>query len=224
MRWPEGWFLFLFLFFVFIGGFKGQVRWPKEPPYLALNPPYFLGYCFVLFSFLFLSFSCFLKRKPVFTLKRAFLRSFQSLPLFLPSVLSLSLSLSCYFLSFFLPSLFSLFFVFCFLAYVFLFISLVSIFCFMKRTTLKHYMRKVFFLQSFIFCFSVLLSFQIHFPYLSFFHILSFVFVQHNVLLKKQTPIFGQEGVAITSFLITSVLQNVKSYLFVGGHFLPKLG
>ena len=48
--------VFFFCFFVFfVGGFKGQVRWPKGPPHLALNPPYFI--CFV---FLFLFFSCFL--------------------------------------------------------------------------------------------------------------------------------------------------------------------
>ena len=29
------------VFFCFFGGFKGQVRWPKGPPHLALNPPYF---------------------------------------------------------------------------------------------------------------------------------------------------------------------------------------
>ena len=53
------------LFFVFFGGLKGQVRWPKGPPHLALNPPYFLvlfivllffclfffGFCFFLFLF-----------------------------------------------------------------------------------------------------------------------------------------------------------------------------
>ena len=48
---------FLFLFFVFVGGFKGQVRWPKGPPRLALNPPYFvfvfLGFCLFLFCFCF---------------------------------------------------------------------------------------------------------------------------------------------------------------------------
>ena len=37
-------FLFSFLcffsfVFCFFGGFKGQVRWPKGPPHLALNPP-----------------------------------------------------------------------------------------------------------------------------------------------------------------------------------------
>ena len=31
----------------FVGGFKGQVRWPKGLPHLALNPPYF----FVIFVF-----------------------------------------------------------------------------------------------------------------------------------------------------------------------------
>ena len=52
------------LFLFFFGGFKGQVRWPKGPPHLALNPPYFIwfvflffGFCFyILFCFLFLSF------------------------------------------------------------------------------------------------------------------------------------------------------------------------
>ena len=41
-------FVFLVLFFFweglfFVGGFKGQVRWPKGPPHLALNPPYHFG-------------------------------------------------------------------------------------------------------------------------------------------------------------------------------------
>ena len=51
--------LFFFCFFLFVlafcflGGFKGQVRWPKGPPHLALNPPYFL------FVFMFLCFFCF---------------------------------------------------------------------------------------------------------------------------------------------------------------------
>ena len=53
-------FLFLFLCFCFFclvcffGGFKGQVRWPKGPPHLALNPPYLL----IFFGFLFV-FVCF---------------------------------------------------------------------------------------------------------------------------------------------------------------------
>ena len=42
--------VFLFLIFVvlfFFGGFKGQLRWPKGPPHLTLNPPYFLFvFCF----------------------------------------------------------------------------------------------------------------------------------------------------------------------------------
>ena len=48
-------FLFVFVF-CFFGGFKGQARWPKGPPHLALNPPYF---CFCYFLF-FLFFGCFL--------------------------------------------------------------------------------------------------------------------------------------------------------------------
>ena len=42
-------FFFGFLCFVFFGGFKGQVRWPKGPPHLALNPPYFFVFVFLLF-------------------------------------------------------------------------------------------------------------------------------------------------------------------------------
>ena len=41
-----------FCCFEFFGGFKGQVRWPKGPPHLALNPSYFL-FVFVFFGFLF---------------------------------------------------------------------------------------------------------------------------------------------------------------------------
>ena len=44
--------LFLFVL-VFFGGFKGQVRWPKGPPHLALNPPFFVFFCFLFFCFLF---------------------------------------------------------------------------------------------------------------------------------------------------------------------------
>ena len=57
-------FLFFCLFFfvcfflvVFFGGFKGQVRWPKGPPHLALNPPYFFFcFCFLFFVLFFLFF------------------------------------------------------------------------------------------------------------------------------------------------------------------------
>ena len=62
-----GCFFCCFVFwFCFFGGFKGQVRWPKGPPHLALNPPYFICFCFVcLFVFcvflfyLFLFFCCY---------------------------------------------------------------------------------------------------------------------------------------------------------------------
>ena len=43
-------------FLLFFWGFKGQVRWPKGPPHLALNPPYF---CFFLVFLFLLSFLCF---------------------------------------------------------------------------------------------------------------------------------------------------------------------
>ena len=60
-------FFWVFVFFsVFFGGFKGQVRWPKGPPHLALNPPYFFFVFFFFFfplPFLYLL----LNRKPSFS-------------------------------------------------------------------------------------------------------------------------------------------------------------
>ena len=39
--------LFIFCFLFLFEGFKGQVRWPKGPPHLVLNAPYyFLGALF----------------------------------------------------------------------------------------------------------------------------------------------------------------------------------
>ena len=39
-------FCCFFVFVCFFGGFKGHVRWPEGPPHLALNPPYFICFCF----------------------------------------------------------------------------------------------------------------------------------------------------------------------------------
>ena len=52
---------FCFVFFVlcFFGGFKGQVRWPEGPPHLALNPPYFISFCFFVFICFFFCFLLF---------------------------------------------------------------------------------------------------------------------------------------------------------------------
>ena len=131
VRWPKGpphlalnppyyclvFFLFLlfsfFLFFVFVffGGLKGQVRWPKGPPHLALNPPYFVVFCFVcvcvffaFLSLLFIESPCFPTEKGHFCLffcvSLCFSLAFCWPP---PFSFSLSLSLSCFFLSSFLP-------------------------------------------------------------------------------------------------------------------------
>ena len=166
-------FVFLFCFcsvflgsVLFRGGFKGQVRWPKGPPHLALNPPYFFGlFCF-FFSF------CFFEIKLFFPIKGALLLTLQCLPLFLPSFLfhfpsslslclslSLSLSLSLVFY-FFLPSLFFLLYFAClFLSLCFFVLSLC--FCFIKRTTSKNYFRKFLFFSPVSFLvFCLVLSFK----------------------------------------------------------------
>ena len=59
-----GCFFFVFCFFWRV---KGQVRWPKGPPHLALNPPYLflLLFCFVFLSlvFCFVFFGCLIQKK-----------------------------------------------------------------------------------------------------------------------------------------------------------------
>ena len=130
-----GWmllFLFHFLFYFLF--------WPKGPPHLALNPPYF--FVFVCFPFI-------VKKEPVFLTPKkgkfclficvslCFSLAFFGPPPFLS--LSLSLSLSCYFLSSFLPVFASVsgscfFFLFCLLlgsrCYFVVSFLLVVLFCF----------------------------------------------------------------------------------------------
>ena len=132
-------FCFLFLFF---GGFKGQVTWPKGTPHLALNPPHF----FVSFlCFLFLS--LLLIGKPVSPQKGHFCLFlsvslcfswviFLLLLLFYFLFLCLSLYLSLVLC--FLPPFFSCFLaLFCFLGLVSFFLSLLALLCFMSRTASK---------------------------------------------------------------------------------------
>ena len=124
---PKPLFVFLFVFLLcfgfFFGGLKGQVRWPKGPPHLALSPPHVS---------LFLSIFCF---SFVFN-RKTFLFISQCLPLYLLSLFFLfftSLSLSpfyflflCLSLSLFLSLFSSFLLVFHFLRY---FASLVLSFC-----------------------------------------------------------------------------------------------
>ena len=91
------------------------MRWPKGPPHLALNPPYLFVLFF--FGFLCLFFICFLIGKPCFSPKKGnfclficvslcFSFALFGPPPFFSLSLSLSLSLSCYFLSSILPVFF----------------------------------------------------------------------------------------------------------------------
>ena len=60
-----------FLGFLF-GGFKGQMTWPKGPPHLALNPPYFWFFCVIWLAFL----SLLLNEKPCFPPRKGHCCSF----------------------------------------------------------------------------------------------------------------------------------------------------
>ena len=235
--------MFLFLFFccflfVFLGGFKGQVRWPKGPPHLALNPPYLF---FLFFGFWFFSLLCFLcfliDKKPVFPLEKGifclfsmflFLSplTFFGLPLFLFPFLCLSVAL------FFLPSFLSFFFAF------FLFLVFVSFFPYLFSLLLFH--EKKTWNYSIAICFpeifSLLVSclaflFQMPFSYLCFFLILSYVFSSTSMfLVSKRTNWEAQKtkkkqiATKRFFFLWTCVLQHCKSYRFFFAPFLPIFG
>ena len=123
------------------------MRWPKGPPHLALNPPYFLGsfFCFVFLFFfwrvcfdVFLIVCVFVFRQSSFPLKKMiFLLIFQCLHLFFLAFLTSpfhSLCLSLYLVIFLLSS-FLVFFVFPSLSFGFLFVGLFLCFRFMQRTT-----------------------------------------------------------------------------------------
>ena len=150
----------MFLVFVFVcfcfWGFKGQVRWPKGPPHLALNPPHF---CYFSFIFFVIFLSLLLVEKPSFSPKQGILVILQCLPLFLLGLfaspfftvsfsvsvsLSLSLSLVLFFLPSFLPSCLSFFAFFWFLVFVSFFICLSSWLLFHEKYNIKTYSTKLF--------------------------------------------------------------------------------
>ena len=235
-------FVFWFFCFCFLGGFKGQVRWPEGPPHLALNPPYFLVFfvCFRLFVclfvlffwffFVFVSFLCFwVTKKTSFppekghfclflSVSLCFSWAFFGLPLLQFLFLCLSLVL------FFLSSFLSFFFGFLLVPSFSLFLSFCVVFGFVswKLTTSKDSIAKFFFHQSRVFFgFLSCFLFQIPLSYLccSWYSVM-FLF-NINVLVSKKNQVekhqfFVQRGVATKRvFLITCVLQNVKSYRFL---------
>ena len=69
-------FLFVFGSCLCCGGFKGQVRWPKGPPHLALNPPYLFSLD-LDFGLFFVCFVCFCWFCFFFVLLFAFLEGFK---------------------------------------------------------------------------------------------------------------------------------------------------
>ena len=204
------------LFCLLFGGFKGQVRWPKGPPHLAANPPYF----FVLFSFCFCFFFVFRRETVFFPPKKAVLLFFSVSLCFslAPSPFSLSLSLSLSLDIFFLSSLLSLFLgFFCCLAFVSLFLC----FCFLQRTTSKCQIWKNiinpfrFWLVS-----CLVLSFKSLSLIFVFVILLSCVFVNIHVYLSRRQLIKNQLwvklGVATKRFFYNLCFAKCENYHFFG--------
>ena len=184
------------------------MRWPERPPYLALNPSYFLFVLYFCFFSLFLMeklfsprnghFCLFLSVSFCFPLIIFGLPPFQFLFQFLFLSLSLSLSLLLFpFLFFYAICLVPCF---CFFSLFFCFLCL----CFMKGTTSKYSIAKML-SQSFLFGFLSCFSLKSLFIFVIFL-ILSCVFFNINVLgfkkhkLKKNTNFWSRGGLQQNGF------------------------
>ena len=178
------------------GRFKGQMRWPKGPPPLALNPPYILLlFCFVVGGGLFcrVFFLCFLFLKRLFSLwkKEGIFCSFSSVSLcfFLACLTSpFFVPLSLYFyLVLFLLSSFLVFFLFSFRAFFCFSFLACSLPLFHAKNNINILSFRCCFHQSFLFFGSLFcFDFQISLSYLYFFLILRLWAPPHLTL-----PFFG---------------------------------
>ena len=135
-----------------------------------------------------------------------------------PFPLSLSLSLS------FFPSSFLLFF-----GFFYFFVS--SLFLFHEKNNIKFFNSKVFCSStlSYFLVFCLVFSFKSLFLVLVFFPNFKLCFYQHecfwfqNKQLQKHKLLVGR-GLQPNVFLLTCVLQNVKSYRFGGPVFWANFG
>ena len=212
---------------------------------LGPNPPYlFFCFCFVFgflfvffvaFCFLFGSFLCFLQKNPVFPPTKGIFGLF-SVFLFLPPLTflaspfsaSLSLSLFCSCLSFFLlVFLFLAFFLFllCLFfhcSFFFAFVSWIEQHENIKLQFLFHQYGLLFF------WFPVLFSlWNLSLSSLCFFLILSYVFVQHHCFLVSKnpswkTPIWVKRGLQHNGFFMNLCFAKCGRLSFLGGAFFGK--
>ena len=227
-------FLVVFFCFLFFWRVKGQVRWPKGPPHLALNPPYLF---LLLFCFVFCFFGCLIQKRPCFPLEKGIFCLFSvflflsPLALFgLPLFVFLFHCLSFFFFSFFLPSClcFLLSFGSLFLSLSFFFFLLC--FSFMKGTTSNNSIAS--FSSSIFSLFSVscLFFFQVPFSFLCCFLIVSYVFCSTSrFLVSKQTTKkknLVKRGVATKRFFFYQPLfcKMWKVIVFFGPFFWQFLG
>ena len=220
----------------FLGGFKGQVRWPEGPPHLALNPPYFW---FGVFLFCFFPFPFFASiQKYVFPPRNGHFCVFLSVSLcfslafFFPppfSIEILCLSLLLFFLSSFLSFFFAFF---CCLVFVSLFPFLSSLLLFMKRTTSKYSITKLFFINrlsyfGFLSCFLIEIPFSCLCSFTDFklcflFNINVFGFKKHKF---KNTNFWSRGGLQQNVFCFMNLwFAKCESYRFFFAFFIANFG
>ena len=177
---------------------------------------------FVFFGFFMQKEPCFPPDKGIFGLFSVFL--FLSPLAFLASLFfcfSLSVSLFSSFLSFFL-----LVFPFCFLlvsCFCLFFLLVSSLLLFHEKNNIKKINYKVFVHQSFLIFVGFLSSFffQIPFPYLCFFLILSFVFCStsmsffEKMQVQKNIDCWSRGGLQHNAFFTNLCFAKCESYLFL---------
>ena len=223
-------FSLVFIFCVFLGGFKGQVRWPEGPPHLALNPPYLLFFVFFFFFSLSLFF---IQKKPFFSLENCifclFLRVSLCFPLAFFGLPFFNFSVTLLFFSFFLPS--CLYFCFLLVPCVCLFLSFSFFFACVswKEWHQNIQWQKCSSSIFSLFWFPVLFLFQLPFSYVCYFLILGYVFCSTSMFLVSKNPswksiIFAEQGGCNKTVFYQPVFCKMLKVIVFCGHFLANFG
>ena len=189
------------------------MRWPRGPPHLALNPPFFVFFCSIPFF-------VFNRKKPVFPLKIPLFLFSLFWPLF--NVLFLCLCFVLVFLPFFLSFLFALFWFLCFCLFVYFCLSSLLLF---HEKNINIFNYNFFFINPFFVGFPVWVPFESLLFIFVFFQILIGVFCSTSMFLLSKREVENHEFlvkrvVATKVFLFEPVFSFQNVDFFGGGTFL----